>query len=390
MNPRVSGQSAGLRSTAPMLAATGLLLAAGFGLQVLVYAHHGHESISDIPRLVLSRDLTPGHWPYVDRVLEYPVLAGLLLEAAVTLRPGPFGAFTVLAVLAGMTTLGVTWLLARRFGARAWRWAIGTPVLLYAFQNWDMFAIAALLVGLLAFERRRDRVAGLAFGIGTATKLFPMVVVPPLAALRWARGDRRGAWRLVGWSVGTFVVVNAPFAFQHPRRWWWTYSFQSARQATWGSAWFYALRMAELPVHGATGAQIANVVSSVALVGGLTWLVVRTVRADLAPFAAAGAAVAVALLANKVYSPAYDVWLVVFFVALPIGRRLWLTFCAVDLAVFAVVYGYFDGPLHIDAVRTVLPVLVVLRTAVLLTFIVRATESRSPVEAPVAELATSR
>jgi uncharacterized membrane protein len=373
-----------------MLAATGLLLAVGFGLQVLVYGHHGHESISDIPRLVLARDLTPGHWPYVDRVLEYPVLAGLLLEAAVTLRPGPFGAFTVLAVLASLTALGVTWLLARRFGARAWRWAIGTPVLLYAFQNWDVFAVAALLVGLLAFERRRDRAAGLAFGIGTATKLFPLVVVPPLAAVRWARGDRRGAGRLVGWSVGTFVVVNAPFTFLHPRRWWWTYSFQSSRQATWGSAWFYVLRMAGLPVHGASGAQVANVVSAVALVGGVGWLVVRTVRSDLEPFAAAGAAVAIALLANKVYSPAYDLWLVVFFVALPLGRRLWLGFCAVDLAVFAVVYGFFDGPLHLDVVRTVLPVLVVLRTAVLLTFVVRTTEPRASVPEPVAVPAGSR
>jgi len=58
------------------------------------------------------------------------------------------------------------------------------------------------------------------------------------------------------------------------------------------------------------------------LVGGLTWLVVRTVRADLDGFAAAGAAVALCVLANKVYSPTYDVWLVVFFVMLPLSGRL--------------------------------------------------------------------
>jgi hypothetical protein len=373
-----------------MLAACCLVLLAGFALQVVAYGHGGRASISDIPRLVLHRDLTPGHWPYVDRLLEYPVLAGLLLGAAVAIGASPFGALAVVGVFAALTTLGITWVLHRRFDARAWRWAIGTPVLLYAFQNWDVFAIAALVLGLLAFERRRDRTAGVMFGLGAAVKLFPLVVVPPLAALRWAHGDRQGARRLVFGSLGAFALVNAPFAVLRPSHWWWTYSFQSSRQATWGSAWFYGLRMAGLPVHGASGARIANVVTAVVLVAGLTWLVVRTVRLDLDVFAAAGAAVAICILANKVFSPTYDVWPVAFFVMLPLGRRLWLTFCAVDFAVFAVVYGYFDGPVHLDVVRTLLPVLVVLRTAVLLTFVVRAVEPRIPVQTDAPLLVASR
>jgi uncharacterized membrane protein len=373
-----------------MLAACTLLLVAAFGLQVATYRHGGHTSLSDVPRLVLSRHLTPGHWPGIDRVLEYPVLAGLIVGVAVAIAPGPFGALTVVAVLAGLVTLGITWLLARRFGARAWRWAIGTPVLLFAFQNWDMFAVGAMVVGLLAFERHRDRAAGAAFGIGAAVKLFPLVVVPPLCALRWLRGDRRGARRLAGSALVTLVVVNAPFAITHRSSWWWPYSFQSARQATWGSAWFYVLRMAGLPVHGAAGAHVANVVSAIALVAGITWLVVRVSRYDLDLFAVAGAAVAIFILADKIYSPTYDVWLVAFFVMIPLGRRLWLTFCAVDLAVFAVVYGYFVGPLNIEVVHALLPALVVLRTAVLFTVVVRATEPPSPVGAELPALAASR
>ena len=126
-----------------------------------------------------------------------------------------------------------------------------------------------------------------------------------------------------------------------------------------------------------------------ALVGGLAWLALRTVRLRLDPFAVAGAAVAICILANKVYSPTYDLWLVAFFVAVPVSRRLWLTFCLVDLGVFAVVYGYFDGPLHVDVVRAVLPALVVLRTAGLLTFVVRATEQPSLAPARVPALSGS-
>jgi uncharacterized membrane protein len=372
-----------------MLAACSAVLAAGFCLQLLAYAHGGHVSISDVPRLVLSRHISPGHWPVVDRAFEYPVLAGLLVGAAVTVAPGPLGALTAVAIAASAVTLGLTWLLARRFGARAWRWAIATPVLLYAFQNWDVFAIAALVAGLLAYERGRDVAAGTAFGIGAAVKLFPLVVVPPLAALRWVHGDRRGARRLALTALGTFAITNLPFLFASSRTWWWTYSFQSARQATWGSAWFYVFRIVGLPVHGAPGAQLANAVSVIALVVGLTWLVVRAVRCDLDPFAAAAAAVTIFILSNKVYSPTYDVWLVVFFVMVPLSRRLWVAFCLVDLAVFAAVYGYFVGPLSIDVVRSALPVLVILRTVVLVTIVARATEPRSHAPGRVPVLAGS-
>ena len=86
------------------------------------------------------------------------------------------------------------------------------------------------------------------------------------------------------------------------------------------------------------------------------------------------------MLCNKVYSPTYDVWLVVFFVMLPLSRRLWLTFCAVDLAVFATVYGYFGGIDSVGFVRAVLPFLVVIRTVVLLVLVAQSTARATTAE----------
>ena len=96
------------------------------------------------------------------------------------------------------------------------------------------------------------------------------------------------------------------------------------------------------------------------------------VQQRIEPFAAAAAAVALFVLCNKVYSPTYDVWLVVFFVMVPLSRRLWITFCAVDLAVFVTVYGYFGGIDSGSFVRAVLPVLVAVRVVVLLALIATA------------------
>ena len=198
-------------------------------------------------------------------------------------------------------------------------------------------------------SKGRNRAAGIALGIGAGIKLFPLVVVPVLGGHPVATGPTRRSAPARGERRGlTFLAVNLPVFALAPHRWWWTYEFQSHRQATWGSAWSYVFRALELPVHGAAGAQLANVVSMCALLGGLAWLVWHVLRHDIDHFAAAAAAVAIFIVSNKVYSPTYDVWLVAFFVMVPFSRRLWLTFCAVDLAVFITVYGYFHQPRHRD------------------------------------------
>jgi uncharacterized membrane protein len=274
----------------------------------------------------------------------------------------------------------ITVVLERRCGARAWRWAIGTPVLLFAFQNWDVFAIAAMLVGVLAFERHRDRAAGIALAIGAAIKLFPIFLLPPLIAQRWALGDRRGARRLAMASTVTCVALNAPFALGNPSGWWWPVAFQGRRDPTWGSAWFWVSRLVGISTVGPSAAHLANVVSFAALAGGLVWLTAMTVRRDLTPMAIAAAGVAIFLLANKVYSPTYDVWLVAFFVMLPLSRRLWLAFCAVDLGIYGMVYGYFHGVNTLSLVEAVLPFLVLARVVILLRMITVATEPRAQAE----------
>ncbi len=363
--------------TTAFVAASVGLLGCALALQLVFFANGGHSALSDLPRVLLHRGITPATPPYLVKPLEYPVLSGLMLYGADLVWPSALGAFLVTALASAACCVYLTIRFARRFGSRAWRWALAVPVLLYAFQNWDVFAIVALVLGLLAFEQRHNRTAGIALGIGAGIKLFPLVVVPVLVAIRWREGRRDEARRLFVGATATFLAVNVPIAVFTPHRWWWTYQFQSHRQATWGSAWHYVLQTLQLPVDGVAGAQFANVVSACALLAGLVWLVWRVLRNDIGPFAAAAAAVAIFILSNKVYSPTYDVWLVAFFVMVPFSRRLWLAFCAVDLAVFITVYGYFHGLTSAAVVATVLPGFVVIRTATLIAMIVRSTRAPS-------------
>lgn len=361
-----------------MVVATVAMLFASYAIQVAGFGHDGHHSLSDLPRVFLHRGVGPGSLPYIDRVTEYPIGSGVLLYLAALVAPTALGVLTVTAVAAGGLCVVITVMLERRCGGRAWRWALGTPLLLFAFQNWDIFAIAATLGALLMYERGRDRFAGALLAVGAAVKLFPAVLLPPLVALRWAHGDRRGARRLAASSLAVFAALNLPFAIANRAGWWWPVAFQSRRDATWGSAWFWAYKFLGLPVHGASGAQLANAVGMVVLLVGLGWLTYRAVRKNLEPVAVAGAAVTLFVLCNKVYSPTYDVWLVAFFVLLPFSRRLWIAFCAVDLAVFLTVYGYFHGVNSYAFAHTVLPWLVLSRTIILVRMIFTAT--RSPAE----------
>jgi hypothetical protein len=352
-----------------MVAATAAVLVGAYVLQIVAYSADPHSELSDLPRVLAHRVMGPAAPPYLDRVLEYPVGAGILLYLASAVDPTPLGVLTVTALAAGAVCLVTTVALERRCGARAWRWALATPLVVFAFQNWDVFAVAATLAALLAFERRRDGLAGGLFGVGAAVKLFPADVVPPLVAQRWAQGDRRGAIRLAATAAGVIAALNLPFALLNQRGWWWTFSFQGGREATWGSAWFWLYRLVGAPVSGASGVQVANTVSMVCLLAGLTWLTVRVARRPIDPVAVAAAAIVLFLLSNKVYSPTYDVWLVVFFVLLPTSTRHWLAFCAVDLLIAVTVYGFFHGIDSLAFVHEVLPWLVLVRTIVLLALL---------------------
>jgi uncharacterized membrane protein len=367
------------------LVAAGILwLGAGFALQLAVFSHGGVNSLSDLPHLFLGRGVDASHLPYLDRLIEYPVGAGLLLWVATLVHSTALGVLTTTALAAGALALVVGVLLQREVGGRAWRWMVGPPLLLYAFQNWDVFAIAALVAGLVAYRQRRDGAAGLLLGLGTVVKLFPAVVIPVLVAERLAHRDRRGALRLGAAAAAVVAVVNLPFALADPHGWWWPAAFQGRRHATWGSVWLYLDRWLHVPV-GTPGA--ANAVSMLLLAAGLVVLVTLTVRRRIDGLGAAASAVALFVLVNKVYSPTYDLWLVPFFVLIAVPRRWWTAFWLVDLGVYLTVFGYFHGQVARPTLDVVLPVLVWVRVVVVLALVVysfRRTATPAAVASPAA------
>lgn len=349
------------------------------------------HALSDVVHLFHLRGVRPWAPPYFDRVLEYPVGIGFVMYLISFVGGGALGFFFAGAVISGVLAVVVTIVLEARGSAHVLRWAFGLPLLLYVFLNFDMLAIAPLLVGLLAYERDRDSMAGVAIGLGAAAKLFPGAALIPLAAARLAQGRRRDAARLLVSAGGVIALVNLPVLLAAPHNWWWTAHFQGKRPPTWGSLWHYAFRLPGVtPLVSGHAAPIANVVSIVALGAGLAMLTRLAVRRSLGPFEIAAAATGIFLLTNKVYSPVYDLWLVPFFAALAIPRMRWLVYCVAEAGVFFLVYGHTRLGFSAEITKNVLPLFVFARAAVIASVIVFATQDRARRRPPVGVGARTR
>jgi uncharacterized membrane protein len=209
--------------------------------------------------------------------------------------------------------------------------------------------------------------------VGAAAKLFPGAALLPLAAVRYARGERAHAARLLAAAVAVIVVINGPVLIAAPDGWWWTARFQAHRAPSWGALWDYVLKlpMAQGLAAGHV-ASVANALSMVALVGGVLLVSRCAVRCGLTAFEIGCAATGIFLLVNKVYSPQYDLWLVPFFAALPIERRRWNTFWLVDLGIYILVFGRSRIGFPIGLVHALLPPLVLIRAGTILSVVVSA------------------
>ncbi len=342
-------------------------------LEIAVKTFGGPHALSDIPGRYAAWRVRPSWLPFEGAPIEYPVVVGYVSWVAAWFGHRSSTFVVSNDVLSAGMALTMTVLLRSRGGLRLWRWMLAPPLVLYAFHNWDLVAMVPAIAGLLAFDKGKDRTAGGLLALGTWVKVFPGLALVPLAALRWRRGDRRGAGRLVGAFVLVSAVLNVPVAWRDWDAWVFPVSFQGGRSASWGSVWSWVFKAPGAPALLTDHAMvITDVLSAGALIGALVLVSVLAVRRNLSAVAIGAAVVGAFMLSNKIYSPNYDLWLVPFFVLLPVSRRVWLGFAASATAVFVLVYGHFHVGWSIGVVEALLPPLIILRALSILAVIATA------------------
>jgi uncharacterized membrane protein len=375
---------------------------------------------NDLQPLFGVRGIERGAVPYKDQVLEYPVLTGVFMYGAgVVLRgidgwsPATQSGPLVLGagILAGAAGIGLS-LLRQRWAkvlsavsftaavvlgsvfagairhndnsdyfvvsaimlapfalavtlalrpmvtpARLMLWAVGSPLVIYAFHNWDLPAVAAAAWAFAELERGRHGWAGTYLGLGASAKLYPGFLLPGFVLDRLAAKDLPGARRVLAGFVVVAAAVNLPFLLLNAGNWFRIWSFHARRYPDFGTVWYWLARHGRRlvlspgwdPMAGDAAGwylRLVSVASLLLFAAGSLWFLRhgwrRAAREGAYPTAAVGLGiVALFLLVSKVHSPQYSLWVIPLVALLDVPWRYVVFYLAADVAVFVSGFYYF-------------------------------------------------
>jgi len=332
----------------------------------------GHAGISDTHVYERYGDaIEKGAVPYRDFRPEYPpgalavfVVPSLLTDSRLSYER----AFGVEMALLGAVCVGVVFLSLRALGVPPVHLAAGVgaqavaPLLLgpLLLTRFDLFPAALVAAALLLALTGHDRSAGGVLGAAISVKLYPIVLVPILAAWAWRRRGRHEALLVLGFCAVVAACIFLPFALIAPSGLAWSVWDQLGRPLqieSLGAAILLALHQFGMPLgwsssHGSqnltgTVAAVASASTTVVQAGALLWIWTRFARrasvteAELVGAATASLVAFVAL--GKVLSPQFLIWLLAG-VALVRARSQWaplgllVTACALTRGWFPHLY----------------------------------------------------
>ncbi|WP_231328717.1 glycosyltransferase family 87 protein [Actinomadura graeca] len=282
---------------------------------------------TDVYPLYYVRGLSDGKVPYFDTFnaagsdihhVEYPVLSGGFMQIA-ALLVRPFGvdergmAFYnvtvfLLALLAVVAVLATAYVAGRRSLRVGLMVALSPALLLTAYINWDLLAVALSALSLAAWSARRPALAGAMLGLAIAAKFYPLLFLGPLVLLCVRAGQWRAMGRMLAGTAGAWLLVNLPVMLFAWDGWKEFYTFSQKRGIDWGSIFFF------LQDHGMTGLDDTDRLNMLGtgtflvLAAGIAVLTLTAPRRPRLPQLLFLVIVAF-MLPNKVWSPQYVLWL---------------------------------------------------------------------------------
>ncbi|MDE9365347.1 glycosyltransferase 87 family protein [Luteipulveratus sp. YIM 133132] len=143
-----------------------------------------------------------------------------------------------------------------------------SPVLVTAaLVSFDMFGVALMALGLLAWSRRHSTSAGVLLGAATMARTFPAVVLVAVALVAW-RDDRRRELRHVLAGAALAVVLSLVLAWSMGGDPLASYQLWTDQGAGYGSPWLVA-QIAHVSIPAAALTALAVIGWLLALVVGV-------------------------------------------------------------------------------------------------------------------------
>jgi len=324
---------------------------------------------TDIYPLYYTEGLSSGKVPYSGHPVEYPVLIGGMMQLAAWLVRSvtdPFARgkdfYNVTVVL--LSVCLIVGVLATAYTAgggtrardvarggfsgldpglrAALLVALSPGLILAAFVNWDLLAMALAAGGLAFWAARHHVAAGVLLGLGVAAKFYPLLIFGALLLLCLRAGKIREFAVTFGAGLAAWLAVNLPVALTATSGWGRFYAFSRSRGADWGSVW-YMFETYKIPVLGNSGLGQLNLMTSALFAVACVALAALALMAPRRPRLPQLCFLLLAafLILNKVWSPQYVIWLVPL--AVLARPRLWpyLLWQLTEVAYFFGIWGYF-------------------------------------------------
>ena len=283
-----------------------------------------HACYSDIPALYGERGLDKGVWAYNngENSVEYPVVQGAIMWASAKLIPdGVNNYFYGSALLLALLFIFIALIVFRIRPEFGYLLPLAPAAIASLYINWDLWAIAAMMLAIYWFDRKQDYASAFALGIAISTKFLPIFLLIPIALIYFRREDLLKFVKYSAVVVATFAAVNLPVALTTFDGWWRFYSLNLNRGSDWGSLW-YALSNLGLDLTHQNYLSVLLLLIAITL---FSLFFLQTV--DVLKLAHVALFIMVAVMAvSKVYSPQYVLWLVPLAVIALIDKR--------DLAIF--------------------------------------------------------
>ena len=266
-----------------------------------------HACYSDIPALYGERGLDKGVWAYSSGAesVEYPVIQGAVMWATAKVIPaGVNNYFYGSALLLALLFIFISLLVFKMKPEFSYLLPRAPAAIASLYINWDLWAIATMLLAIYWFDRKAELASAIALGIAISTKFLPVFLLIPIAIIFFRQEKMAKFVKYAAITVITFIAINLPVALTTPEGWWRFYDLNLNRGSDWGSLW-YALSNLGLDLTH------QNYLSVLLLAIGLTSLAIYLLQLRTPPQLAQIAifVMIIVMAVSKVYSPQYVLWL---------------------------------------------------------------------------------
>jgi len=265
-----------------------------------------HACYSDLPSLFGARGLDNSAWPYAsnENSVEYPVITGVVMYATSFVANSPVSYFNVNIFFLVLLFLATVLIVRKIRPEFSYLVPVAPAMIASLFINWDLWAIATMMLAIYWFDRKQYLNSSLAMAISISTKFLPVFLLIPIAFILWRDAKVKELIKYIVVVAATWLAINLPFALTTPTGWWRFYKLNLERGADWGSIW---LALQQLGVNFTN----LNYLSILLLLISMTSIAIVLFELKYTPTLASVAFLVLAsvMVASKVYSPQYVLWL---------------------------------------------------------------------------------